>query len=254
MQDFLEQRFRVTVLAWVRPRDEEQRPHVSRLAYMTDAPTTDLGPQSRDEQKDELDPELLELPDPPKRGRTVTIALLLFTALCSVLMLLALRRDAAYAFAPTDARDVGDLTTVKTGDLGENQYVHANVTLGSGGAIRYERPLVSDSFRLMPVAGRDDVWVEVRVPPRGENVRWVPPTQVSGRLVHFESAGPRHRGLASAVKETKQHDVPKDAWLLVDSAAPGDARWAVVLCVLFASFAAWNAFATAKLLRKVDAA
>jgi hypothetical protein len=218
---------------------------------MTDAPTSEL---SRDDSPDELDPELLELPDPPKQGRTMTVALLVFTALCSVLMLLALRRDAAYAFAVAEARDVGDLTTAKTDELVENQYVRANVTLGAGGAIRYERPLVSDSFRLMPVAGRDDVWVEVREPPRGENVRWVPPTQVSGRLVRFETAGPRHRGLAGAVKDTKEHDVPKGAWLLVDSAAPSDARWAVILCVLFGCFAAWNAFATAKLLRKVDAA
>ena len=220
---------------------------------MTDAPTSHLSPRSQEDEKEELDPELLELPDPPKQGRTLTVALLLFTAACSLLMLLALRRDAAYAFATTDARDVGDLTSAKTDGFLENQYVRANVTVGAGGAIRYERPLVSDSFRLMPVAGRDDVWVEVRVPPRAENVRWVPPTQVTGRLVRFETAGPRHRGLASAVKDTKQHDVPKDAWLLVDTAAPNDARWAVVLCILFACFAAWNAFATAKLLRKVEA-
>jgi hypothetical protein len=222
---------------------------------MTDAPTTELAQGAsprRDDGNEELDPELLDLPDPPKQGRTITVALLVFTALCSVLMLLALRRDAAYAFTPPDARDVGDLTAAKTDGFVENQYVRANVMLGAGGAIRYERPLVSDSFRLMPVAGRDDIWVEVRVPPRGENVRWVPPTQVTGRLVHFESAGPRHRGLIAAVKDTKQHDVPKDAWLLVDSDAPSDARWAVLLCVLFAFFAGWNAFATAKLLRKVD--
>jgi hypothetical protein len=217
---------------------------------VTDAPTTEL---SRETDREELDPELLELPDPPKQGRTLTVALLVFTAVASLTMLLALRRDAAYAFAPTDARDVGDLTTAPPNAFGENQYVRANVMLGAGGAIRYERPLVSDSFRLMPVAGRDDVWVEVRVPPRAENVRWVPPTQVTGRLVRFDGAGPRHRGLADAVKDTKGHDVPANAWLVVDSAAPSDARWAVLLCALFACFAAWNAFVTAKLLRKVGA-
>jgi hypothetical protein len=215
---------------------------------VTDAPTTDLIGK---EEKEELDPELLDLPDPPKQGRTLTVALLVFTAVASLLMLLALRRDAAYAFTPTDARDVGDLTTAPVSTFGENQYVRANVMLGAGGAIRYERPLVSDSFRLMPVAGREDVWVEVRVPPRGENVRWVPPTQVTGRLVRFDEAGPRHRGLIDAVKDTKGNDVPKGAWLVVDSAAPSDARWAVLLCALFACFAAWNTFATAKLLRKV---
>ncbi|MBX3230749.1 MAG: hypothetical protein KIT84_00920 [Labilithrix sp.] len=217
---------------------------------MTDAEATDLSPNG-EETKEELDPELLELPDPPKQGRTLTVALLVVTALASVAMLLALRRDAAYAFAPAGAHDVGDLTTAAPAAFVENQYVHGAVMLGAGGAIRYERPLVSDSFRLMPVAGRDDVWVEVRVPPRGENVRWVPPAEVSGRLVRFDKAGPRHRGLADAIKDTKQHDVPKDAWLLVDGNAPADARWAVILCAMFACFAIWNAFATAKLLRRV---
>ena len=221
---------------------------------MTDAPTSSLTPSAGDaDVKEELDPELLDLPDPPKQARTFTVALLVFTALSSVAMVLALRRDAAYAFAATNARDVGDLTTASADGFLENQYVHGQVMLGAGGAIRYERPLVSDSFRLMPVAGRDDVWVEVRVPPRGENVRWVPPAQVSGRLVRFETAGPRHRGLADQVKETKQHDVPKNAWLLVDSAAPSDARWAVLLSAMFACFALWNVFATAKLLRRVKA-
>ena len=67
---------------------------------MTDAPTTEL---SRDPSStganDELDPELLELPESPKRERTLTVALLVFTALASLAMVLALRRDAAYAFA-----------------------------------------------------------------------------------------------------------------------------------------------------------
>jgi hypothetical protein len=218
------------------------------LSEMTEAPTTDLT-----EAREELDPELLDLPDPPKRDRTMTVGLLVFTALASLAMVLALRRDAAYAFAPESARDIGDLNSAATEVLVENQYVRGQAMLGAARAIRYERPLVSDSFRLMPVAGRENVWVEVRVPPRGENIRWVPPSQVSGRLVRFDTAGPRHRGLADAVRDATGQEIPKGSWLLVDGNAPSDARWAVVLVGLFAVFAAWNAFATAKLLRKVKA-
>jgi hypothetical protein len=220
---------------------------------MTTAPTTEL-PRAR-EDRDELDPELLDLPDPPKRDRTMTVGLLVFTALASAAMVLALRRDAAYAFAEAQARDLGDLNAAPANGFVENQYVRGQGMLGAAQAIRYERPLVEGSFRLMPVtrAGEQDVWVEVRVPPRGENVRWVPPSSFSGRLVRFETAGPRHRGLADAVRETTGKDVPKGAWLLVDNAAPSDARWAVLLVGLFAIFAAWNLFATVKLLRKVKA-
>jgi hypothetical protein len=189
----------------------------------------------------------------------MTVALLVITALASLAMVAALRRDAAYAFAASAPRDLGDLNTVGAGAFMENQYVRGDAMLGAANAIRYERPLTSGSYRLMPVtratagggAGPSDLWVEVRVPPGGEGVRWVPPSRLEGRLVRFDAAGPRHRGLEGAVHDTTGQAVPKGAWLLVDGASPSDARWAVLLAGLFAAFAAWNAFATAKLLRRV---
>ncbi len=210
------------------------------------APTSDLLPR-----EDELDPELLALPDPPKRERTLTIAMLLCTAVASILMIFALRRDAAYAFAPADAVDLGDLAAAPESAFVENAFVHGGGMLGVAHAIRYERPLASESFRLMPVSGRHDVWVEVRVPPGAENVRWVPPREVSGRLVRFASAGPRHRGLASAVHDATGQTVAPEAWLLVQGDAPAGSRWAVLLELLFAGFAIWNVVVSAKLLRRV---
>jgi hypothetical protein len=213
------------------------------------APTSDLLPPSRE---DELDPELLALPDPPKRERTLTIGMLLFTAAASIAMILVLRRDAAYAFAPAAAADIGEIATAPAAAFGENRFVRGGGMLGAAHAIRYERPLVSESFRLMPVSGRHDVWVEVRVPPGAETIRWVPPEQVSGRLVRFASAGPKHRGLASAVHDATGQTVPSEAWLLVEGDAPSGSRWAVLLEVLFAGFAIWNLLVSAKLLRRVS--
>ena len=123
--------------------------------------------------------------------------------------------------------------------------------LGAAHAIRYERPLISDSFRLMPVAGHDNVWVEVRVPAGAENVRYVPPSQMTGRLVRFETAGPKHRGLAAAVRDATGKEVPENAWLLVEGEAPASSRWAVMLIVMFLGFAMWNLGVSAKLLKKV---
>lgn len=212
--------------------------------------TRDLLPPNVGE-RDEIDPELLELPDPPKTERTATVALLLFTAIASIAMVFALRRDAAYSFAAPDALSLGELSGAPATTFVPNAFVEGTGMLGAAHAIRYERPLVSDSFRLMPVAGRQDVWVEVRVPAGAENVRWVPPTQFRGRLVRFESAGPKHRGLAGAVRDATGSEIPQNAWLLVDGDAPANARWAVILCLLFAGFAVWNLFVSAKLLRPV---
>lgn len=209
----------------------------------------DFIPKISDEEA--VDPELLELPNPPKKERTATVALLLFTAVASLAMCFALRRDAAFAFGDAHPVQLGDLGSAPANAFVENGFVEGTAMLGAAHAIRYERPLISDSFRLMPVAGHDNVWVEVRVPAGAENVRYVPPSQMTGRLVRFETAGPKHRGLAAAVRDATGKEVPENAWLLVEGEAPASSRWAVMLIVMFLGFAMWNLGVTAKLLKKV---
>lgn len=216
---------------------------------MTTASTHHLAPAGRDD--DAIDPELLELPDPPKRERSVTVAMLIFTAVASLAMVVALRGDVTFAFAPAQPTDLGELGAAPASGFVENGFVRGSGMLGAAHAIRYERPLVSDSFRLMPVAGRPNVWVEVRVPAGAENIRYVPPSQFTGRLVKFESAGPKHRGLAAAVRDATGQQVPEASWLLVEGDSPSGARGAILLVLMFLGFAVWNLATAAKLLRKV---
>jgi hypothetical protein len=166
-------------------------------------------------------------------------------------MVVALRGDATFAFAPAQPTDLGELGAAPASAFVENGFVRGSGMLGAAHAIRYERPLVSDSFRLMPVAGRPNVWVEVRVPAGAENIRYVPPSQFTGRLVKFESAGPKHRGLAAAVRDATGQQVPEASWLLVEGDSPSGARGAILLVLMFLGFAVWNLATAAKLLRKV---
>jgi hypothetical protein len=217
---------------------------------ITSPSSRDLEAEARGE-REELDPELLELPDPPKKERTLTVLLMAATALASLAMIAALSRDAAYAFASPSAVDLGDLRTAPAASLGENTLVQANGMLGAAGAIRYERPFDHDTYRVSPVAGRPDVWVEVRIPAGAENARYVPPTSFAGRLVRLEHAGQRHRGLAGSIEGATGQAVPQGSWLLVDGESPTHARWAVALIAMFAAFAVWNLASIARLLRKV---
>jgi len=203
-------------------------------------------------EDDAIDPELLDLPDPPKRERSFTVATLAFTAFASLAMVFALRGDAGYAFSAARPVELGDLGSAPPAAFVENGFVSASAMLGAAHAIRYERPLVSESFRLMPVVGRPNVWVEVRVPAGAENIRYVPPSQFTGRLVKFESAGPKHRGLASAITDATGQKVPEASWLLVEGEAPTGARWAIMLIAMFLGFAVWNLAVVAKLLRRVS--
>jgi hypothetical protein len=203
------------------------------------------------EHADEVDPELLALPDPPRAERTATLFILAFTAIAALAMVLMLARDAAYALASPTAADVGDLRTSAVTGFGENSFVRAHGMLAAVGAIRYERPFASDTYRVAPVAGRPDVWVEMRVPMGQETARFVPPSAFSGRLVRFDAAGPRHRGLRDAIAAASGAAVPPGAWLVVDGETPTDARWAVALVFLFLGFACWNLMAIQRLIRKV---
>lgn len=206
------------------------------------------GPVSRPSE-DELDPELLALPDPPKQGLWATVLLLVVTAVASLAMVAALRKDVAYAFASAIPRELGDLGAVDFRGVEGNELVHAKAMLGGGGAIRYERPFDSGSYRLAPVVGHPNVWVEMHVPPGAESGRFVPPQEFSGRLVKFSAVGPKHRGLAGSIASATGQVVPEGAFLLAEGERPDNARWAVVLVVLFSIFAAWNVLTVAKLVR-----
>ena len=213
----------------------------------------ELGPGEQGDPKDELDPELLALPDPPRRERTLTVVVLAFAEVLSLAMVFALRKDVAYALATSTPASVGELRTAPVSTLAasENRLVRADGMPGAAGGIRYERPFVDDTFRTMPVAGREDVWVDVRLPAGQESGRWEPPRTFAGRLVRFGQAGPRHRGLASAIERTTGRRIPADAWLLVDGEAPDSARWTILLAAMFLGFAAWNVYAIARIVRPV---
>jgi hypothetical protein len=199
---------------------------------------------------DDVDPELLELPDPPRRERTFTVLVLAVTAIASLAMAFALRGDARYAMSSPVAVDLGELRDVPPASLADNRFVHGRGMLGAAGAIRYERPFESDTYRVSPVAGRQDLWIEVRVPAGEESARYVPPTTFEGRLVRFDASGLRHRGLATAIADATGF-APANAWLIVDGEPPDHARWAVALAALFLAFALWNVAAVAKLVRRV---
>ncbi len=215
-----------------------------------------LAPSRKErDAEEEIDPELLALPAPPKRERSWTIVLLALTIVASLAMMISLLRDAAYAFAPTQSVELGDLRAGSIdgsdGTL-DNHFVRAQALLGASGALRYERAFDSDSYRVAPVAGGTDIWVEIHMKDGEESSRFIPPTSFAGRLIRFSEVGPRHRGLANEIATVGGTKVPADAWLIVDGEQPANARWAVALAILFAGFAIWNAIAIAKLVKRVS--
>lgn len=199
--------------------------------------------------KEEVDPELLELPDPPRGERRSTLLVMALAAVASAAMAVSLTRDASYALGSSSVTDLGDLSTAS--GFVSNSFVEGKAQLAGAGQLRYERPFESDSYRIAPVAGRNDVWVELRVPAGAESNRFVPKAEFSGRLVRFSQAGLRHRGLRGAIEDHTGQKVPDNAFLLVDGQAPDNSRAFAMLWMMFVGFALWNVAAIARLVRKV---
>jgi hypothetical protein len=195
-----------------------------------------------------IDPDLIELPRPPRAPRVVSIVLMVATAVLAAVMAAALLGDVRYALAGAEPSAVGDLARWIPDRALENQFVRASGRLGSAGAIRYERPLERDSFRLAPVAGNERVWVEMRVP---EGADAGPPTTFVGRLVPLAGATLRYRGLRRSVQEVTGAVIPADAWVLVDGATPAASRWTLALAALFVAFAGYNVVTIARMVRPV---
>lgn len=200
----------------------------------------------------DVDPELVNLPDPPRQGRTLTILILLLSVVGSLGMVLALARDAAYALLSAAPANLGDLGTADGPTLRslDNKFVSAEGRLGAAGGIRYERPLRDDTFRALPVAGRTDLWVEVRIPPKEETGRWEPPRSFAGHLTALDAVGPSHRGLRGAIEGLTNTAIPRAAWVLADGEEPSGARWVVLLAAAFLGAAAFNALALVRIVRK----
>jgi hypothetical protein len=201
--------------------------------------------------EDEVDPELLALPPPPRAEQRWTVALLVLVAVTASAMGFALRGEAVYAVQAGDLVDAGELYSVDLGKLPDNRYVRGHGALGGALAVRFERPFEGDTYRVSPVMGRRDLWVEVRIPSGSEGARYVPPTSFSGRLVRWSASGLRYRGLASAVERATGEAVPADARLLIDGESPSSARWALGLALMFTGFAAWSLVTIGRLLRRV---
>lgn len=217
----------------------------------TDSPPLSLAELPRTGAGEEIDEELLALPDPPRAERTLTLVALLLAALVSIAFAISLRHDIQYAFSRAEPLPVGALDSVRVADLPKNKVVTASAALGVAGAMRFERPLVEESSRIVPVLGRDDLWVEFQI-PRGEVLgRFVPGDPLRGRLVPFAEAGPHHRGIAGQLSDMRGAPLPANAMLLVQGEEPSAVRGSVMLALGALVAAGFCLFTCARMLRRV---
>jgi len=197
------------------------------------------------------DRELIELPAPRRPWRRATLVTLSLAALGSILLGFAVLPDVAYSLRGGEPRDLGDLSAARVPSELSGAWVHGAGQLSVTNAIRYQRPLEHDSYRLASVEGNPKLWVQIRVPAGAEDPRFVPPDSFVGRLLPVGQLGLRQRGLREAVAEAGLPLPGDDAWLLLDGESPAAVRWALGLFALLLAFAAFNVIGLIRLARPI---
>jgi hypothetical protein len=198
---------------------------------------------------EELDEELAQLPPPPRAERTWSLLLLLLSAVSALALAFALRAEAGFALnGGAGARELGEL---RAQTLAPGQSVSFVATFAANGATQMDRSLTSGSERVVPVLGREDVWVVMRTNELPQTGRFVPVRAVQGHVVPLYAPGLRYRGTADAIGAALGKAPPSAAVLVIDGEEPSNARWALFVVLACVGFALWNAFTAFRLLKRV---
>jgi len=201
-----------------------------------------------DDVSNSLDAGLKSLPRPRRTMRTVTLVVVAITfALCGWLAWI-LRGEALYSVTEGKVLEIGVFTRAKLDDRVSNRYVRTLVELRGVKAVRFQRPLDGDEYRL--AMATPDRWVAYRVPETLAGPRFVPPGLVAGRLVRVSDLGPRFAGLEPALAEASGQPADQ-AWVLVDGHSPSSAGWLVGLELMLLAFLGWNGLALLRITRPI---
>lgn len=212
-------------------------------------------PEAREGRRARADShdELARLPPPRRPWRRATLVTLTLSAAGSLVLALLVLPDVGYSLTSGAPRELGDLSATTPDPGAKNAWVHGEAALSTTRAIRYRRPLESDSYRLAQVEGNPRVWVQIRVPAGEEGPRFVPPTSFVGRIVPVAESGIRQQDLRAAVSEVGLSPPNEDAWLLIDGESPAAMRWVLGLLLLLLGFFVFNVVGLVQLGRSIPA-
>ena len=203
--------------------------------------------------REQVDPELVALPAPPRGRRFAAMTIMALTVVASMALLASLRADVAYFFAPTRVADLGDVTAVEPGALTTNTYVRIEGTPMASGMVRYEEVLGDEGYAVFPLAGQRNVFVRVPL-ESSDQFREMARREFSGRLVSFGELGGRFSAVREYLGETMGVPVSSESFLLLADEPPGSYMWALFLAGLCVLFVLVNVFLMLRWFRPLPAA
>ncbi len=198
--------------------------------------------------RDAVDPELLELPAPPRGRRLSTLVVMALVVVAAATLAFSLRHDVAYFFASPDKADLGDVRAIDPARLEPNTYVRIQGTPMVSRAVRYQRVLTGGKYLVFPLAGQRTVYVQVE-----DREDAIGRHEFSGRLATFGQLGGRMSAVRGSLVDMGL-PVSSESFLLVADESPSGAVWALLLAALCLFFVALDVFLFLRWFRPLDRA
>lgn len=188
-------------------------------------------PSERGGDVEDVDPELLALPAPPRGRRLAALVVMALVVVASAVLALSLRHDLAYFFSSPQTIDLGDVRGIDPARLEPNSHVRLEGTPMVSRAVRYERVLAGGRYIVFPLAGQRTLYVQVE-----DREDAIGRHEFSGRLVTFGQLGGRMGAVRGYLGRQMDLPVSAESFLLIADESPGSYAWALLLALLCALF------------------
>jgi hypothetical protein len=213
---------------------------------------TDPGPFPGVAAPDDVDPELLALPAPPRARAMATAGVMVGVIALSAMLMWSFRGDFGYWLsglsggAPVDLGDAQNLERVP-----DNGFVTVRGLPRAASAIRFRRLVRGGTYRVYPMMGQPALFVQSFIADGTRVGRRPRHGEYTGRLVSFADARGGYDAIRSFFEREMGVDVPADAYLLMDGERPADYAWVVGLYLLLVAFMVTNGILLYRHLRPV---
>ena len=205
-------------------------PHVAQVKVTANAAEGAL---------EQVDPELVALPAPPRARRYATMTVMAFVVAVASALALSLRADISYYFSSARAVDLGAATEIVPATLGANAFVRIHGTPMASKTVHFQRVLGNDAYAVFPLAGQRTVFVQV---PEDDpdQTRRLARGEFSGRLVTFGQLGGRFSAVREYLRDTMGIPVSSESYLLLADEPPAAYGWSLGLFGLCLAFILLN--------------
>lgn len=175
-----------------------------------------------------VDPELLALPAPSQVRKWALTGFMALSTAAAIGLLLMLRADLAFAFAPADVVPLGAATALDARALEaapSNRVVRVEGTPMMAHTVHFTRLFGESRYAFFPLAGQRDVYVQVEL-SEGEEGAAVAHGAFEGRLVRVSELGGRLGDVPAYMSQRMHVPIDGDSLVVLAGERPGSAAWA----------------------------